>query len=78
MPLSTLQAFNDHGKVADTITKGVDEARSQLAKLGQAGIDLEQVCKKLTDDGLDLFSKALDGLLRAFQGRSIAQRPAAR
>jgi transaldolase/glucose-6-phosphate isomerase len=78
MPLSTLQAFNDHGKVAETITKGVDEARAQLAKLGQAGIDLEQVCKKLTDDGLDLFTKALDALLRSFQGRSIAQRPAAR
>ncbi|MFL5275905.1 MAG: bifunctional transaldolase/phosoglucose isomerase [Myxococcales bacterium] len=74
MPLATLLAFNDHGKVADTVTQGVDEARAQLAKLGQAGIDLEQVCKKLTDDGLDLFTKALDGLLRAVQGRTIAQK----
>src|SRR5205823_523605 len=74
MPLQTLKAFNDHGKVADSVTQGIDEARAQLAKLGQLGIDLEQVCKKLTDEGLDLFSKALDQLLRAISGRSIAQK----
>ena len=31
------------------------------------------VCAKLTDDGLDLFSKALDGLLHAISARSAAQ-----
>src|SRR6267154_1866558 len=72
MPLATLKAFNDHGKVAETVTKGVDEARAQLAKLGQVGIDIEEVCKKLTDEGLDLFTKALDGLLRAIAGRALA------
>src|SRR2546423_3632427 len=59
MPLQTLQAFNDHGKaVPDTVLQGVDEARSQLARLAQIGIDLEQVCAKLTDEGLELFSTA--------------------
>ncbi|TMA26784.1 MAG: bifunctional transaldolase/phosoglucose isomerase [Deltaproteobacteria bacterium] len=74
MPLGTLQAFNDHGKVAETITQGVEEARAQLRKLAELGIDLEQVCKKLTDDGLELFSKALDGLLHAIEARAAAQR----
>jgi len=73
MPLGTLHAFNDHGKVADTIGQGVDEARAQLAKLGQLGIDLEKVCSDLTDQGLDLFSKALDNLLHAFEARAAAQ-----
>src|SRR5438445_724880 len=64
MPLATLQAFNDHGKVVpDSVTQGVDEARAQLARLGQIGIDLEAVCRKLTDDGLELFSTALENLL---------------
>src|SRR5438270_8663848 len=45
MPLGTLKAFNDHGKLAETVTKGVGEARAQLAKLGEAGIHIEQVCK---------------------------------
>ena len=74
MPLQTLQAFNDHGKVAgETILEAVDEARAQLARLQQVGIDLEAVCAKLTDDGLDLFSTALDGLLHAISARSAAQ-----
>jgi transaldolase/glucose-6-phosphate isomerase len=74
LPLSTLQAFNDHGKVAgETILEGVEEARAQLARLQQLGIDLEAVCAKLTDEGLELFSKALDGLLHAISARSAAQ-----
>ena len=67
LPLATLQAFNDHGKVAETVTQGVPEARAQLRKLGELGIDLEQVCKKLTEEGLALFSKALENLLKAIE-----------
>jgi transaldolase / glucose-6-phosphate isomerase len=75
MPLATLIAFNDHGKVVpDAVLQGVDEARAQLGRLGKIGIDLEEVCKKLNDDGLDLFSKALENLLHAFSARSEAQR----
>jgi transaldolase / glucose-6-phosphate isomerase len=75
MPLATLQAFNHHGKIeADAVEKGIDEARRQLADLSKSGIDLEQVCKKLTDDGLDLFTNALQGLLHAIAARSEAQR----
>jgi transaldolase/glucose-6-phosphate isomerase len=73
LPLQTLQAFNDHGKVADTVTQGVEEARAQLARLAQLGIDLERVCAQLTDHGLDLFSKALDGLLHAISARAAAE-----
>jgi transaldolase/glucose-6-phosphate isomerase len=65
LPLATLQAFNDHGKVAVTITQGVDEARAQLRKLKEAGIDLEKVCTDLTEQGLELFSKAFEGLQKA-------------
>src|SRR5205085_184637 len=45
MPLGTLEAFNDHGKLAgETVMQGVEEARAQLKKLGEVGIDLEKVC----------------------------------
>jgi len=74
MPLATLHAFNDHGKAErETVTEGIDEALAQLARLGRLGIDLEKVCADLTDQGLDLFSKALDGLLHAISARSAAQ-----
>jgi transaldolase / glucose-6-phosphate isomerase len=75
MPLATLVAFNDHGKVVhDSVLQGVDEARAQLARLGKIGIDLEEVCRKLTEDGLELFSTALENLLHAISARSEAQR----
>jgi transaldolase/glucose-6-phosphate isomerase len=75
MPLATLEAFNDHGKaVADTVLNGVDEAKAQLGRLSQIGIDLEEVCRKLTDDGLELFAVALRNLLHAIEARSEAQR----
>ena len=69
MPLATLQAFNDHGKVAETVTKNVDEASAQLKRLGELGIDLEDVCRKLTDEGLVLFSNALQKLLKAIEAK---------
>ena len=76
LPLATLRAFNDHGKAAETVTQGVDEARAQFAKLAAAGIDLEKVCTRLTEEGLDLFSNALVSLLNTIEGRSLAQRGA--
>src|SRR5216683_634888 len=74
-PLATLLAFNDHGKVVPhSVLQGVGEARAQLARLAQIGIDLEEVCRKLTEDGLELFSTALKNLLHAIGARSEAQR----
>jgi transaldolase/glucose-6-phosphate isomerase len=70
MPLATLKAFNDHGKVAETITQGVFEALVLLKLLVLLGIDLEQVCAKLTDEGLELFAKALTALLQAIEKRA--------
>jgi transaldolase/glucose-6-phosphate isomerase len=69
MPLATLRAFNDHGKVARTLDQGVPEARAQLEALGRLGIDLEKVCAQLTQEGVKLFSDALAGLLRAIAAR---------
>src|SRR5207302_2061737 len=74
LPLPTLEAFNDHGKVErETVTEDVPQARAQLARLSELGIDLEKVCAELTDQGLDLFSKALDGLLHAIAARAAPQ-----
>jgi len=70
LPLATLKAFNEHGKVAQTITSGVAEARAQLAQLSKVGIDLEKVCSQLTEEGLELFTKALRGLLGAIGGKA--------
>src|SRR5437764_1932749 len=62
MPLATIEAFRDHGKVRETLEAGVAEAQHLLGELGRAGISLQAVTEKLTQDGVRLFSDAADKL----------------
>src|SRR6185369_17768083 len=43
MPEETIQAFEDHGKVASTLEQGIDEAKQVFADLEEAGIDYDDV-----------------------------------
>ena len=62
MPLATIEAFRDHGKVRETLEADVAEAQHLLGELGRAGISLQAVTEKLTQDGVRLFSDAADKL----------------
>ncbi len=62
IPPATLDAFQDHGTVRVTLTIDVDEARRQLARLAELGIDLDPITEKLQEDGVASFSQAF-GLL---------------
>ena len=61
-PPQTIDAFADHGTVAVTVTKGVEEARNALERLGAAGIDMREVTDELLKDGVRLFAEAFDRL----------------
>ena len=63
VPPATLDAFQDHGTVAVTLTVDVDEARSQIARLAELGIDLDVLTKKLQDDGVASFAQAFASLM---------------
>ncbi|MGN6462831.1 MAG: bifunctional transaldolase/phosoglucose isomerase [Pseudolabrys sp.] len=65
MPTGTLEAFRDHGEVADTLTQNVDEAERVLAAVAKAGISLDDITAKLEQDGVRLFADAADGLFGA-------------
>jgi transaldolase/glucose-6-phosphate isomerase len=62
MPLATIDAFRDHGKVRETLEADVAEAQHLLGELGRAGVSLQAVTEKLTQDGIRLFSDAADKL----------------
>ena len=64
LPPSTLDHFMDHGLVADTLTRNVDEARQQLNQLAELGIDLESITQQLQDDGVASFAKSFDSLMQ--------------
>ena len=65
MPPATLDAFRDHGRVSDTLEAGVEEAQRVLADLAGAGISLDAITRKLTQEGVRLFADAADKLLGA-------------
>jgi transaldolase len=58
LPEITWKAFNDHGTLARTVDRHLDEAHRTLRELGQLGIDMERVGAQLQVEGVGLFSKA--------------------
>ena len=65
LPPSTLDSFIDHGRVAETLTQGLEEAKDQTAQLAELGIDLNAVTQKLQDDGVVAFAKPFSKLLES-------------
>jgi transaldolase len=68
MPLETVEAFQDHGRAAQTLEEGVDEAHDLLKKLEEAGIDYDDVTRVLEEEGVqkfaDSFKELLDGVAK--------------
>lgn len=65
MPLATMNAFRDHGKVHASLENNVDNARHVIATLEEQGISLDDITAKLLDEGIHLFTVAMDQLLEA-------------
>jgi transaldolase len=58
MPVSTLEAFQDHGRVALTLQRDVEGANRVLAELATEGIDLAAITQELEDEGVAGFAKS--------------------
>jgi transaldolase len=68
----TIRAFQDHGKVRDTLTEGVDDAQALLERLARAGIDYDDVTDTLEREGVQAFDDSFSKLLENI-GTSIAK-----
>jgi transaldolase / glucose-6-phosphate isomerase len=68
MPLATLNAFGDHGKIdpAHPATARED-ATPDLNALEAAGIDMTAVTEQLLNDGIKLFEEAMNSLLAGIE-----------
>src|SRR5580692_11468656 len=58
MPEDTLNAFIDHGVLKRTVDADPEAAVAVLAKLKDAGIDMEDVEQTLEDEGVSSFAKS--------------------
>ena len=67
MPPTTLQAFQDHGSAASTLTVEMDKAAAMLQRVRDASIDLDAIMLKLEKDGVDSFATSFDNLVKAIE-----------
>jgi transaldolase len=68
MPRKTIEAFLDHGEVADTVEKDVDNAGKVMAEVEQAGISFARVTRQLEDEGIQKFIEPYDKLIARLGG----------
>ncbi|MCY3598355.1 MAG: transaldolase [Gemmatimonadetes bacterium] len=73
LPEKTIDAFRDHGRVAGTLTEGVDEARRAMAELAAVGIELDEVTDQLLAEGVEKFAVPFDRLLASLAERMASQ-----
>ena len=69
MPIDTVEAFQDHGVVAETLTQGLDESRALLARLSDAGVDYDDVTDTLEREGVQKFSDSFEELLGGIEAK---------
>jgi transaldolase len=67
LPPTTLESLIDHGKIAETLTAGLDDARQKLAKLADLGINLDSVTQQLQQDGVVAFAKPFEALMKSIE-----------
>ncbi|MBO3099020.1 transaldolase [Gelidibacter pelagius] len=65
LPMETIDAFRDHGKVADTITNDIDSANKAMDDLKNLGIDIDTITQRLENEGIEKFNKAYEQLLKS-------------
>jgi transaldolase len=63
MPEETIQAFQDHGEVAPTLERDLDEAQRVFDRIAEAGVDYDDVVATLEREGVDKFADSFRELL---------------
>ncbi len=63
MPDATLEAFLDHGRVAEAVTQGVSQAQQAMMSLEAAGVSMAGITSKLLAAGVQAFSDSFDQLM---------------
>ncbi len=72
LPLETIEAFRDHGKVANRLTQnGILNPGEVLQQLKDNGINIDDITQKLEIQGVEKFNKSYDQLLNAIGAKKL-------
>lgn len=69
LPMETIDAFRDHGKISDHLENNLLKAGNLLDRLKEEGINLDELTDQLEHEGVEKFNKAYDSLLKAIEGK---------
>jgi transaldolase len=69
LPEATIAAFEDHGLVQPTLTRGVENAERIMSRLEVLGIDFSAAAEQLLNEGLRKFIEPYDALLAEIEAR---------
>jgi transaldolase len=69
LPPETLQAFIDHGRPSETLTRDLEGAQAQVRQLAGLGIHLEAVTRQLQVEGVEAFAKPFQALLDSIDAK---------
>ena len=65
LPMETIDAFRDHGKVTETLTQNIADANQAMEELEKIGIDINKITQKLEEEGIEKFNVAYEKLLKS-------------
>lgn len=71
LPEATWNAFNDHGALARTVDRHLEDSRRVLRELSRLGVEMELVGSQLQEDGVDLFVKSYDSVVSIVEQRRV-------
>ncbi len=72
LPMATLEAFRDHGRVMPGLERPDRDPREVLDRIAGLGIDVDAVTEQLQVDGVAAFAASYDELLAALEAKRAA------
>ena len=69
LPPNTIEAFKDHGSMAETITADFRTTLQTMYGLAEVGVQLDRVTQQLQSDGVESFANDYERLLQAIEGK---------
>jgi transaldolase len=76
MPLETITAFLDHGRLERTLDRDLDGAHEAIRAVEAQGITMERVTAELIDEGVASFGKSFEELIETIESKREELAPA--